>query len=124
MIKHKVTGFHRPMYHVAEIELGRDEVSEIQRLLSIRNMEEMTDEELEENNCAKDTCKYIFGVEFDDGAKLDWKLCSGTNNYFDDVLFQGANSGWTDLDCTYELDNIEVDTGSDIYQVKLVITDD
>ena len=122
MIQHKIEGCKNPVLHVEEVELNKEEVSRIRRLLSIENMEELSEEEKQELGCKEDDCEYIFVVEFDDGATLDWKLCSGTVNYFDDVLLKLPNFGWQDLDCTFELDDIEIDAESDIYQVKLVIT--
>ena len=69
----------------------------------------------------EDSCETIFGVEFDDGAKLDYRLCCGQNNYFDEVFFQYPSGKFIDLDPTFELDDIEVDTGPDVYIVKLEI---
>lgn len=62
----------------------------------------------------------IFEVTFDDGSSLRFDLCSGTHNYWDDVVWTSAD-GNTDvtLDCEYELDNIEVDIEGETYIVEV-----
>ena len=122
MIKHNIVTNKPRRIHEREVKIHKEEVSDIRRLLSIENLEEMSDEALKRLGCKKDFRRLIFGVEFDDRSSLDWWLCSGTHNYYDDVVFrQPFSDFYENLDCAYEFEDIEIDTGEDVYIVKLVI---
>lgn len=110
MIKHEGT------ICVSVIEFDR-----INRLLAIESLEEMTDDELRRIGATTDGCEGIFCVEFDDGSSLNFDLCSGRHNYWDDVVWTSAD-GKRDvvLDCEYELDDIEFEVDGELYVVKIV----
>jgi len=120
MIHHKVEDNYRPKY-VEEVEINKNLFHRIKRCLDEESLEEMSDAELENWHYKKDSCELMFDVGFEDGASLTWKLCSGTHNYYDDVTFWFGDGRFVDLDCTYELDDIEVETDRAVYVVKLVI---
>lgn len=123
MIKYNIEDRKTANVIEARYAIPRKELQRIRVLLDIKSFEEMDDAKREKLGIKPDSSEYIFGIEFEDGAKLDWKLCCGDNNYFDDVLFQYPSGAWEDLDCTYDLDDIEIDTGSTIYIVRLVVID-
>lgn len=110
MIKHETT-----------IYIPISEFNRINRLLAIESLEEMTDNELLEQGANTDYCERIFYVEFDNGASLNFDLCSGRHNYWDDVVWTSAD-GKVDvvLDCEYELDDIEVEIENELYIVKVI----
>lgn len=110
MIKHETT-----------IRIPASEVDRINRLLAIPSLEDMTDDELLAQGANTDEYEGIFHVEFDNGSSLNFDLCSGQHNYYDDVVWTSAD-GNRDviLDCEYELDDIEVEIDSELYVVKII----
>ena len=107
--------------HETIIYIPTSEFDRINRLLAIESLEEMTDDELIEQGANTDVCEGIFLVEFDNGASLNFDLCSGSHNYWDDVVWTSAD-GKRDvvLDCEYELDDIEVEIDDELYIVKII----
>lgn len=107
--------------HEETIRIPVKEFDRINRLLAIESLEEMTDTELIEQGLNTDYCEGIFHVEFDNGASINFDLCSGKHNYWDDVVWTSADKK-TDivLDCEYELDDIEVEIESELYIVKII----
>ena len=107
--------------HEATIHIPASEVERINRLLAIPSLEYMTDDELLAQGANTDEYEGIFHVEFDDGSSLNFDLCSGQHNYYDDVVWTSAD-GKQDviLDCEYELDDIEVEINSELYVVRIV----
>lgn len=107
--------------HEATVYITTNEFDRINRLLAIESLEEMTDSELIEQGANTDYCEGIFRVEFDNGTSLNFDLCSGQHNYWDDVVWTSADEKRdVVLDCTYELDDIEVEIESELYIVKIV----
>lgn len=107
--------------HIAIMRLPSNEVDRINRLLSIPSLEEMTDDELREIGATTDSVEGIFYVDFDDGSSLNFDLCSGRHNYFDNVEWTNANETTTVLfDCAYELDDIEFEVDDELYIVKII----
>ena len=107
--------------HEETIRLASSEFDRINKLLAIKSLEEMTDEELIKYGANTDYCEGIFRVEFDNGASINFDLCSGKHNYWDDVVWTSAD-GKRDvvLDCEYELDDIEVEIESELYIVNVI----
>lgn len=107
--------------HIAIMRLPSDEVDRINRLLAIPSLEEMSDEELRNIGATTDGCEGIFTVKFDDGSSLNFDLCCGKHNYWDDVVWTGADSRIdVVLDCEYELDDIEFEVDGELYIVKII----
>lgn len=107
--------------HEEIIYIPINEFNRINRLLAIDSLEEMTDDELIEQGANTDYCEGIFRVEFDNGTSLNFDLCSGQHNYWDDVVWTNAD-GSKDvvLDCGYELNDIEVEIYGELYIVKVI----
>ena len=107
--------------HEATITISANEFNRINRLLAIESLEEMTDNELIEQGANTNCCEGVFRVEFDNGTSLNFDLCSGKHNYWDDVVWTSAD-GTRDVvfDCEYELDDIEVEIESELYIVKII----
>lgn len=107
--------------HEATILISTSEFDRINRLLAIPSLEEMTDEELKQIGATTDGCEGIFYVEFDDGSSLNFDLCAGQHNYWDDVVWTSADEKRDIvLDCEYELDDIEFEVDGEWYSVKVV----
>ena len=121
MIQHKIERyFAKPIYE-EKVHINKELVHRIKRCLEVTNIEDMSDEELSAWKYKRDSRESIYDVEFKDGSRLIWDLCSGTNNYYDDVTMLFPDKTFADLDCVYEFDDIEVDTDVATYIVKLVI---
>ncbi len=107
--------------HEETITISISEFNRINRLLAIESLEDMTNSELLEQGANTNCCEGVFHVEFDNGASLNFDLCSGQHNYWDDVVWT-SQDGKTNvvLDCEYELDDIEVEIKSELYIVKIV----
>lgn len=107
--------------HKKVVHIPAEKYDRVNRLLAIKNLEEMTSTELIEQGANTNVNEGIFCVKFDNGASLNFVLCSGTHNYYDDVVWTSAD-GNTDitLDCEYELDDIEVEIESERYIVEVL----
>lgn len=120
MIHHKIVNELRKIYTV-KVPISKNEIHRIKRCLNEESLEEMSDEELEKWKYKKDSIELIYNVEFPDGCSLRWELCSGTHNYYDNVVFSFNDGTWTEFDCDYDIDDIEVETYHTTYIVKLVV---
>ena len=107
--------------HEEIIRVTQAEFDRINRLLAIPSLEDMTDDELSKIGAKTNSSEYLYFVDFDDGSSLTWDLCSGTHNYYDNVVWTSPN-GKLDacLDCNFELDDIEFEFAGETYMVKIV----
>ena len=107
--------------HEEIVRIPTSEFDRINRLLAIESLEDMMDSELLAQGANTDVCEGVFHVEFDNGASLNFDLCSGQHNYWDDIVWTSAD-GKHDVvfDCDYELGDIEVEIDSEIYVVKII----
>lgn len=101
--------------HIAIVEISSAEANKINMLLDILSPEEMSDEELLRVGANTHQCEGIFKVCFDNGSTLNYDLCSGTHNYFDDVVWTSAIT----LECMFELDEFEFVIDGEEYSVKV-----
>ena len=111
--------------HICTVNLPRSVYDRVNRLLSFDTpFEEMTDEEMMAAGMRDNDCEGIFTAAFDDGSSLNFDLCSGDSNYYDDTVWTSAD-GSTDvtLECAFELSDIEVEIEGEVYVVNLNITD-
>ena len=123
MIKHSLNNKNSQIIHEVKYPISKKELQRVRMLLDL-SFDGWEEDKLDKLGIVKDTSENIIGVAFNDGALLDWNLCCGQSNYYDDVLFQRPNGEWETLDCTYEFDDIEIDAGTDIYIVKLDVQDE
>ena len=112
------------MKHVAYVQISQSEFDRINYLLAIDSLSEMTDAELRACGANTDECEGIFYVNFDDGSALSYDLCSGQENYFDDVTWHSSDGDWdVCMDCTYELGSIEFEADGEEYVVVVIPID-
>ena len=102
------------------VKISRDVYERVNRLLALSSLEEMTDEELREAGANTNEWTGIFGVTFEDGAYLSYDLCSGSHNYYDDVVWSKDNEDVVP-ECMYELDDFSLTVNGNEYVVKLQI---
>jgi len=124
MIKYKIKDTKGPIIHEVVFPISKKEVYRIRNLLEIKSFEGWDAEKLEKLGIEKDSSEWVLGASFDNGASLDYELCCGDNNYFDSVVFKYPDKTELTMDCTYDLDDIEIDAGTNIYRVLLELTDD
>lgn len=109
------------MTYEETVSIPADEYERINRLLAIPSLELMTNEELLAAGATTDCCEGIFYVDFPNGSSLTFDLCSGNENYFDDVVWTSADGSHdVVLDCKYKLDDIEFDAWGGAYIVHVV----
>lgn len=109
------------MKYYATVKIPAKEFDRINRLLEIDNMEEMTDRELQRAGANTHHCEGVFTAHFLDGSSMNYDLCSGTTNYFDDVVWTSPD-GSRDviIDCAFDLpENIEVEIDDNLYIVTI-----
>lgn len=109
------------MKHTAIVKISKSEQDRVNRLLNIPSLSEMTDRELFEAGANTDSCYGVFCVDFDDGSHLNYDLCSGQENYYDDVVWTSPD-GRRDicLECEFELADIEFEADGETYEVKII----
>ena len=111
---------HEKIIHIPAKEFNR-----INKLLAVESLEELTDEELHQLNANTNVREGLYDIEFDNGATMSIDLCSGQHNYWDDVVWKSPDRNkYIVLDCSYKLDDIEVEINSELYSVKFVKTFD
>lgn len=120
MIRHKLVYDIETVIHEAKVPIKRKELNRIRHLLDIKDLSIYSDDELKSLGAKRDCGDTSFVVKFDDGSQLIWDLRSGNMNYYDDVVFVYKGREYN-LDCSYELDDIEIDMDTDIYIMKLEI---
>lgn len=107
--------------HTATVHILTEEFERINRLLDIDSMEEMTDQELLDLGAEKYECETIYSVTFDDGSHLSFDLCSGSVNYYGDVIWTSADGKQEiTLEPEFKLGDMEVDIESQVYLVHLI----
>lgn len=106
--------------HETVVHISASEFNRINRLLAIESLEDMTDGELIEQGANTNHNEGIFFTKFDDGSSINFDLCSGLSNYWDDVVWTSPDGNHdVILDCEYELGDIEVEIEGDLYVVRL-----
>ena len=108
------------MTYTETVKMKRSEFDRVNRLLEIPSLEEMTDEELRKAGANTRSCEGIFLVQFQDGSFLNYDLCSGSVNYFDNVVWTSPD-GCTDtlFESDFCLDDIEVEIYGNAYIVHI-----
>ena len=109
------------MKHTATVIIPKEEQDRINKLLDIPSLSDLTDDELRKMGGFTDATEGVFFVQFDDGSALNYDLCSGQENYYDDVVWTSPD-GSRDvvLECSFELDDIEFEVDGEEYEVKIV----
>ena len=120
MIQHKINKERRTVYE-EEIHIKKETIDRIVCCLNAEDLSKMTDVQRDAWKYEMDANELIFDVDFDDGCSITWRLCSGQHNYYDEVVFWFEDDSFIELDCTYEIDDIEIEVDNKIYRVKLVI---
>ena len=98
------------------------EFERINRLLALPYFDEMTDEEMRKAGAHPHRCEGIFAVTFMDGSQFSYDLCSGSENYFDDMLFFNKFGEPYSVECDFELDKqiLITDNGNE-YIINIIL---
>ena len=111
------------MTYTETVKISKKEFDRINRLLEIDNMEEMSDEELRAAGANTHHCEGVYSVRFEDGSSMNYDLCSGSENYYDDVVWTSPD-GKRDivLSCAFYMDCMdEEEIDGNVYRVCLDI---
>lgn len=113
------------MIYEETVKLPKEMFDRINRLLDIEDLEEMTDAELLAAGANTDQHEGIFSVRFEDGSTMNYDLCSGQTNYYDDVVWTSPDEKRdVVLDCSFCLDTVEeVEIDGNLYRVRIVTGD-
>lgn len=108
---------HEVIVHIPSAEYTR-----VNHLLAIDSFNNMSERELAAQGVTMGHNEGIYLAKFDNGASINFDLCSGPNNYWDDKVWTSPD-GSRDviLDCAFELSDVEVEIESEQYIVKIVI---
>ena len=115
------------MIYEEQIEITKEEIDRYNFLLAT-NLEDMTEKQKDVYNAKAYDSFGLYEIDFDDGSYLTIDLASGSENYYDDIVWHSTkeiNSRDITFDCSYELgidDEFEVD--GNIYKVHWIITDE
>lgn len=109
--------------HEVTIHITPGEFTRVNRLLAIESLEDMTNSELLAQGANSHQNEGIYSAKFDDGSSINFDLCSGVHNYWDFVVWTSPD-GSTNivLECMFELGDIEVEIESELYIVRIMIS--
>ncbi|MBR2302032.1 MAG: hypothetical protein IKA41_08810 [Bacteroidaceae bacterium] len=106
------------MTYQETIKIPATEFNRINRLLAIECFENMSDEEMRKAGANTDQYEGLWLIEFDDGSKLTWDLCSGSSNYYDNAVWTSADGKRSiTLECLFELCDIWFEVDGTLYRV-------
>ena len=91
------------------------------RILDIDDISKLSQEEVGELGVGPDQQSRVYVAKFDDGSFITYDICSGTHNYFDDVVYIAPDGRTETLECTFSLDDLEIERNGNAYLVKLNI---
>lgn len=107
--------------YTATEKIEQTEFDRINKLLAIESFDNYTDDELEEMGAKRNYQEGVFSIKFEDGAVLTWDLCSGDNNYWDEVNIIKDGKTTTIEDCSYSLDERMEFFADDVYYIINII---
>ena len=108
------------MTYVENVSLPAETFDRINKLLALPYFDEMTDNEMRDAGAEDGTYEGIFEVSFEDGTSFSYDLCSGSSNYYDNMVFYDKEGYESVFDCDYELDRkIEFDVGENSYVINI-----
>ena len=107
------------MTYKETVNISKKVFDKVNKLLEIESFEDMTDAQMREAGAHEDDCKNIYCVIFEDGCGITYDLCSGQNNYWDDVIFSSVEFGDSPVECTFELGDIELNENGNTYIVHI-----
>jgi len=108
------------MTYVESVSLPTETFDRINKLLALPYFDEMTDDEMRNAEAKDGACEGIFGVTFKDGTSFTYDLCSGSSNYYDNMVFYDKEGYESVFDCDYELDRkIKFDIGENSYVINI-----
>lgn len=107
----------------ADVCLTAARMREIRDLLAIDDLETVPEEELDAVGAKQHDRQSVYEAKFSDGSVLSYELCSGSTNYWGDVVWTSPDKART-MDCEpeYELDCMEVEIDGVTYAVNVTAT--
>lgn len=111
------------MKYEATVQLKESTFNRVNKLLAIQSLSEMTDHELMAAGANTHHCEGIFEAAFEDGSRVTWDLCSGSENYFDDIVWHNGSEGNDTEDitfeCSFELSDFSFGVHDNSYDVHI-----
>ena len=85
------------MSYSAIVDFSAIEIRRIYRLLEIDSFENLSDKDMREYGVSEHSCEGIWRATFEDGSIMNFDLCSGGNNYWDDITWSNPNGDVDDM---------------------------
>lgn len=103
-----------------DVSLTVARIREIRDLLAIDDLETMSEEELDATGAKQHDRRPVYEARFQDGSTVAYELCSGSMNYWGDVVWTSPDRTRT-VDCEpeYGLDGLELEIDGTTYVVTL-----
>ena len=112
------------MTYVESVSLPTETFDRIHKLLTLPYFDEMTDNEMRDAGAEDGTYEGVFAVTFEDGTLFTYDLCSGSSNYYDNMVLTDKDGYESVFDCDYELDRkIELNVGNSTYIININLED-
>lgn len=110
------------MTYIESVSLPTETFERINKLLALPYFDEMTNDEMKDAGAEDGAYEGIFGVKFEDGTSFSYDLCSGSSNYYDNMVFYDKEGYESVFDCDYELGKtIEFDHNGNFYVINIVL---
>lgn len=108
----------------AVVALPGARIREVRNLLAVESLEDMSDEELDAKGAKRHDRQFVYDVGFPDGSAVAYELCSGSVNYWGDVVWTSPGRTRT-VNCEpeYGLGDLEIQIDGTTYVVRLRSTD-
>ena len=94
--------------HETTVYLPAEDIKRANRLLRIPSLEELTEKQMRRRGLEKFYEEGLYQANFDDGSFLTCDLHSGSNNYWDCLVwYRDKEDSGTPLDCWYEFGDLD-----------------
>lgn len=108
------------MVYTEDFKIAKDELSRLQALLDIDDLTEVDEEKLDQLQGKQDDFIPLLSTTFKDGSVLTLDICSGSQNYYDNLVIQTAGGEYAP-DCTFEVGGrTEVEVGDNTYVINWI----
>jgi hypothetical protein len=108
------------MTYEETVQIKKPTYDKVNQLLDICSFSDMTDYEFESSGVRRNTCEGIYLVKFKDGSQLNYDLCSGSENYYDEIVWSKDNrDAW--FEPTFDLADMDFGVDDNEYVVHIEV---
>ena len=103
------------------VDIQKSVYDKLLSAFGIDDISKLSQEEIEKLGAWPYQQSRVYVARFDDGSFITYDICSGTSNYFDDVSYIAPDGRTETLECTFDIDDIEIERNGNTYIVELNI---